>query len=377
MQMIIFTQTTKRQTMVIEYEDLKKVNQPFFEDFKKSFSDTLNTGWYILGSNVQKFEEEFSKYVGSKYCIGVASGLDALILSLRAFEFPQDSEIIVPSNTYIATILAIVHNNLKPILVEPDIRTYNIDPIEVEKKITSKTKAIVVVHLYGKACDMGEICRLAENYDLKIIEDCAQAHGAMYKNKIVGSFGDFGAFSFYPTKNLGALGDAGAITTDDPKLASAVRKLRNYGSGTKYYNEIIGFNSRLDEVQAGFLSIKLSKLNEINEHKRKLANLYLKNLKNEFIMPLIQPDYYDVYHIFNIRHPERDKLRKYILENGVKTEIHYPVPPHRQKALEGIIGPEEKYPVSELIHSSTLSLPISYGHTENDIMKVIEIMNQF
>lgn len=370
-------QTTKRQTMVIEYENLKKVNQPFFEDFKKSFSETLNTGWYILGNNVQKFEEEFAEYIGSKYCIGVASGLDALTLSLRAFEFPQDSEIIVPSNTYIATILAIVHNNLKPILVEPDIRTYNIDPIEVEKKITSKTKAIIVVHLYGKACDMGEICRLAERYDLKIIEDCAQAHGAMYKSKKVGSFGDFGAFSFYPTKNLGALGDAGAITTDDPKLVSVVRKLRNYGSDTKYYNEIIGFNSRLDEVQAGFLYLKLKKLNEINEHKRKLANIYLKNLKKEFVMPQVQPDYYDVYHIFNIRHPERDKLREYLLKNGIKTEVHYPVPPHRQKALEGIIGPEEKYSVSELIHSSTLSLPVSYGHTENDIKKVIEIMNKF
>jgi dTDP-4-amino-4,6-dideoxygalactose transaminase len=363
--------------MVIEYEDLGKVNQSFFEDFEKSFSETLRSGWYILGSNVKKFETEFAKYVGSKYCIGVASGLDALILSLRAFGFPQDSEIIVPSNTYIATILAIVHNNLKPILVEPDIRTYNIDPIEVEKMITSKTKAIIVVHLYGKACDMSGICRLAEKYDLKIIEDCAQAHGAKYKSKMVGSFGDFGAFSFYPTKNLGALGDAGAITTDDEKLASVIRKLNNYGSNIKYYNEVVGFNSRLDEVQAGFLCIKLKKLNEINQHKRKLANIYLKNLKNEFIMPLIQPDYYDVYHIFNIRHLEREQLREYLLENGIKTEIHYPIPPHRQKALEGIIDPGEKYPVSEIIHDSTLSLPISYCHNENDIKKVIEIINNF
>jgi dTDP-4-amino-4,6-dideoxygalactose transaminase len=363
--------------MEIEYENLGKVNHLFFEDFRRSFSETLQRGWYILGNNVKQFENKFAEYIGSKYCIGVASGLDALMLSLRAFMFPENSEVIVPSNTYIATILAIVNNNLKPVLVEPDIRTYNINPVEIERKITSKTKAIIVVHLYGKACDMGEIVRLAEKYDLKIIEDCAQAHGAMYKNKKVGSFGDFGAFSFYPTKNLGALGDAGAITTDNENLASTIRKLRNYGSSVKYYNEIIGFNSRLDEIQAGFLSIKLSKLDEINRHKRKLADIYLKNLKDEFIKPLIQQDYYDVYHIFNIRHPERDRLREYLLRNGIKTEIHYPVPPHRQKALEGIFDTKMKYPVSEEIHSSTLSLPISYGHTEDEIKKVVEVINNF
>lgn len=361
---------------MIEFENLAKLNKPFFEEYKNSFSKTLESGWYILGKNVQKFEEDFAAFCGVKHCVGVASGLDALIISLKAFEFEKDSEIIVPSNTFIATILAILQNGFKPVLVEPDINSYNIDPKKIEEKITKKTKAIIAVHLYGKCCDMDPIMDLCKKYDLKLIEDAAQAHGAKYKNKIAGSFGDFSAFSFYPTKNLGALGDGGAITTNDDELAQKVRILRNYGSKIKYHNEVIGYNSRLDEVQAGFLSVKLQKLNEINSHKRSLAKTYFENLKNDFIKPQQDENYFDVFHIFNIRHPKRDDLKKYLFENGVMAEIHYPVSPNKQKCLEREIG-NESCPISEKIHDTTLSLPLSYFHNQSDILKVIEILNKF
>jgi len=361
---------------MIEYENLRKVNEPFFKNFKCSFNELLKSGRYILGNNVNIFEKEFASYCGSKNCVGVASGLDALILSLKVFDFEKESEIIVPSNTYIATILSIVNNQLKPILVEPDIKTYNIDPYKIEEKITSKTRAIIVVHLYGKACNMNPIIKIAKKYNLKIIEDCAQAHGAEYKNKKVGTFGDLGAFSFYPTKNLGALGDAGAITTDNIELFEKIKCIRNYGEKVKYNNEFIGFNSRLDEIQAGFLSIKLKKLDEINKHKRMLAKIYMKNLKDCYIKPLIEKDYFDVYHIFNIRHPKRDILKDFLLRNKIQTSIHYPIPPHKQKAMQGILNCA-CYPISEEIHNTILSLPISYFHTKDDIYQVIEIMNKF
>lgn len=360
----------------IEYENLNKLNQSFFEDYQASFTRTLNSGWFVLGKNVENFENAFAAYCRSKFCIGVASGLDALILALNAFEFNAGDEIIVPSNTYIATILAIIHNQLKPVLVEPDICTYNIDPKKIEERITPKTRAIMVVHLYGKSCDMDPILDLCKKYDLKLIEDCAQAHGAMYKGKKVGTFGDFGAFSFYPTKNLGALGDAGAITTDNADFCAKIKKLRNYGSNIKYYNEIVGYNSRLDEIQAGFLSIKLQKLDDINTHKRKLANLYLNGINNSFIKPVIDDNFYDVYHIFNIRHSKRDQLKDYLLAKGIKTEIHYPISPNQQKAMVGILD-QERCPISEEIHQTTLSLPISYFHTEEDILAVIEALNTF
>ncbi len=361
---------------MIEYENLKNVNQPFLEDYLQSFNNLLNSGWFILGTNVKRFEEDFAKYNGSKHCIGVASGLDALILSLKAFEFEKDNEVIVPSNTYIATILSIIHCGLKPVLVEPDINTYNIDPSRIEEKISPKTKALMIVHLYGKSCDMDPIIKVCKKYNLKLIEDCAQSHGAMYKNRKTGTFGEFGAFSYYPTKNLGSLGDAGAVTTDDENFAQIIRRLRNYGSDVKYYNEVVGYNSRLDEIQAGFLLVKLKKLDEINNHKRRLAKLYFENLKVDFVKPEVHNDFYDVYHIFNIRHPNRDMLREYLLKNEIKTDIHYPVPPHKQKAMQGIII-DKDFPISEEIHSTTLSLPISFSHTEDDIYKVIEVMNKF
>lgn len=360
---------------MIEFENLAKLNQSFVDDYKKSFAKTLDSGWFILGENVKKFEEEFANYCNSKHCAGVASGLDALILSLRAFEFEKDDEVIVPSNTYIATILAILQNNLKPVLVEPNIQTYNIDPTKIEEKITPRTRAIMVVHLYGQVCEMDPILKICKKYNLKLIEDCAQAHGATYKGKKAGGFGDFGAFSFYPTKNLGCLGDGGAINSNSAELMAKIKCLRNYGSNTKYYNEIIGFNSRLDEVQAGFLAIKLAKLDEINQHKNKLATIYHQNLKSDFIRPIIDPSYYHIYHIFNIRHEKRDKLKEFLLKNEIKTEIHYPVAPHKQKALQGIINGD--YKISQEIHNTTLSLPISYSHNEKDIEKVVEVLNKF
>ena len=360
---------------MIEYENLNKSNSIFFEELKKSFDDTLKSGWFILGKNVEKFEQEFSLYHNSKYCFGVASGLDALLLSLKAFDFEKGSEVIVPSNTYIATILSILHAGLKAVLVEPDITTYNIDPKRIEESITTKTKAIMIVHLYGKSCAMDEIMALCEKYKLKLIEDCAQSHGAKYKNKLTGTFGEFAAFSFYPTKNLGALGDAGAVITNDDSLAIKIKRLRNYGSDVKYYNEVMGYNSRLDEVQAGFLSIKLKWLDEINTHKRKLAQIYLDNLKDDFIKPVVDKDYFDVYHIFNIRHKKRDELKEYLLKNEIKTDIHYPVAPQKQNAMKNIL--KGSYPISEEIHNTTLSLPCSFGHTEEEIYQVVEVMNKF
>jgi dTDP-4-amino-4,6-dideoxygalactose transaminase len=360
---------------MIFYENLAEVNRKFFEQYKKSFEDTLNSGWYVLGRNVENFESDFASYLGAGFCAGVASGLDALLLSLKAFEFEPGSEVITASNTYIATIISIMQAGLKPVLAEPDIQTYNIDPERIEEIITPKTRAVMVVHLYGKPCNMDPIVKLCKKHNLKLIEDCAQAHGAKYRGKMVGTFGDFGAWSFYPTKNLGALGDSGAVTTNNFELADKIKMFRNYGSKVKYYNEVIGYNSRLDEVQAGFLSVKLKSLDLINTHKRRLAAIYQDNLKPDFIKPVVDNDFFDVYHIYNIRHPERDKVKEYLLKNDIKTDIHYPVPPNKQKAMEGIFRGE--YPVSEEIHRTTLSLPVSFGHTEDDIYKVVEVLNKF
>ena len=361
---------------MIEYEDLGKVNEPFFAAFTKSFDGVLRSGWFILGNHVKTFERNFANYCGTAFSCGVANGLDALLLALKACNFEKDDEVIVPSNTYIATILAILHAGLKPVLVEPDIATYNIDPDKIEEKITHNTKAILVVHLYGKLCDMERIMPIARKRNLKVIEDCAQAHGASYKNKKAGSFGDLGAFSFYPTKNLGALGDAGSVNTSDETLNRSIQTLRNYGSLVKYHNEEIGYNSRLDEIQAAFLSVKLPHLDTLNQHKRSLANLYMQGLNNNFIKPAIRADYFDVYHIFNIRHENRDRLREFLLKNEIKTEIHYPVAPNKQPAMRGILD-KETTPIADEIHRTTLSLPISSFQIASDIERVIETMNSF
>jgi dTDP-4-amino-4,6-dideoxygalactose transaminase len=361
---------------MIEYENLHNLNKSLFEEYKTAFNEVLESGWYILGNKVKEFEKQFAAYCNTKYCVGVANGLDALNLSLRAFNFEKGSEVIVPSNTYIATILSIVENGLQPILVEPDLATYNIDPKLIEQAITPKTKVIMVVHLYGKVCDMDPILAIAKKHNLKVIEDCAQSHGAKYKGNLSGSFGDFAAHSFYPTKNLGALGDAGAITTNDETLANKLKVLRNYGSEVKYYNEVVGVNSRLDELQAALLIVKLKYMEKITSHKRELATIYTNGLKSDFIKPQVHADYFDVYHIFNIRHPKRDALREYLLKNEIKTEIHYPVAPNKQKAMIGILD-KQITPIAEEIHQTTLSLPISYFHSKETISKVVDVMNSF
>lgn len=369
MKKIIFSRS------MIEYENSFKANQPFINEYREAFNNVLKSGWFILGENVAEFEKEFAAYNHVKYCAGVASGLDALIISILTLDLPPASEIIVPSNTYIATILAILQTGHKPVLVEPSIATYNIDPELIENSITSKTKAVLVVHLYGKMCDMDPITGICKEHGLYLIEDCAQAHGAEYKGKKAGSFGDIAAFSFYPTKNLGCLGDGGAIVTDNKDLDRKVRLIRNYGSEKKYYNEVIGMNSRLDEIQASFLRIKLRHLDEINSHKRKLAQIYLTTIDNRFIKPVVLTGLLDVYHIFNIRHRSRDDLKNYLLNHGIKTDIHYPVPPHRQNALKSLSI--ANLPLSDEIHATTLSLPISFFHSTGEIIRVAETINAF
>lgn len=345
------------------------------DGYRTAFDKVLESGWFVLGEEVRSFEREFAAYCGTSECVGVANGLDALTLSLKAFGFKHGSEVLVPSNTYIATILAIVSAGLQPVPVEPDIRTYTIDPSKIEDRITPRTVAVMIVHLYGKMCDMDSIVSICRSHGLKLIEDCAQAHGAAYKGRRAGSFGEINAFSFYPTKNLGGLGDGGAVTTNDPELAGRVRSLRNYGSRVKYHNETLGVNSRLDEVQAAFLRIKLRRLDEINSHKRSLASAYRRGIGEAYVLPVAQEGFFDIYHVFNIRHPQRDQLKSHLLQCGVKTDIHYPVSPNRQPALRGIF--DAPCPISEEIHATTLSLPISFCHTEEDIGVVCDALRDF
>lgn len=360
----------------ILYENLNKSNLEFIEEYKKEFSNILDSGWFILGSNVNKFEEEFSSYCNSRYCVGLASGLDALSIALQNFSFDHGGEVIVPSNTYIATILSIINNGLKPVLVEPDIHTYNIDPIRIEEKITSKTKAIMIVHLYGKCCEMDRIMEIARAKKLIVIEDCAQAHGASFEGKTAGTFGNFGAYSFYPTKNLGALGDAGALITNSEENYLQTKILRNYGSRVKYHNELVGVNSRLDEIQAAFLRVKLRNIEKITLHKRSLAKIYFENLSDFYIKPVQDDRFYDVFHIYNVRTHLRDKLKAFLMENMIHTEIHYPIPPNEQQAMKGILD-NQVTPLAKEIHETTLSLPISYGNTDDEIFRVCEVMNKF
>lgn len=360
---------------MIEYENLHRVNEPYIKEFNRAFNQVLDSGWFILGKNVEEFEREFAEFNKMKYCVGLASGLDALTISLMTLNLPKGSEIIVPSNTYIATILSILHCGHLPVLVEPDLNTYNIDPQRITEAITTKTRAIMIVHLYGKMCDMDPIMEICKELELFLIEDCAQAHGAEYKGKKAGSFGDISAFSFYPTKNLGCLGDGGALVTNNADYYAKSKKLRNYGSEKKYYNEYIGLNSRLDELQAAFLRVKLKDLDKINSHKRQLAHFYHEGIGTGFVKPALNADFFDVYHIYNIRHARRNDLKEYLLKNGVKTEVHYPVPPHKQKALDFL--KDFKFPVSEEIHNTTLSLPVSTAHNKSDILKVIELLNNF
>lgn len=360
----------------VEYENLAKLNQTFFADYQNQFAKVMTSGWYILGKEVEQFEGKFAAYQETQHCIGVASGLDALVLALIALDLPAKSEVIVAANAYVACILSIIKAGHIPVLVEPSALHSNIDVEKIEAKITANTRVIMPVHLYGYPCDMHTISELAKKYNLHIIEDCAQAHGAAIKNKKMGQFSTISAFSFYPTKNLGALGDAGAVLTNDDSLAKKLRALRHYGSHIKYQNDYIGLNSRLDEIQASFLQVKLQKLDEINEHKRHLAKIYDTLLPNYYQKPQHHVDYYGVYHIYNIYCDRRDELREFLKQHGVITEIHYPIPPYRQKAFARMFD-TEAYPVSDKLHSTTLSLPISYFHTPEDIQYVCDVMHQF
>jgi dTDP-4-amino-4,6-dideoxygalactose transaminase len=360
---------------MIEYENLARSNEPFFNEYQANFAESLTRGKFILGQNVEEFEAKFAEYCGSSHCVGVACGLDALVLSLRAFGFPMGAEVIVPSNAYVAAVLAVMHCGLTPVLVEPELGSYNIDPNRIEDAVSPKTVAIIPVHLYGKACRMDQIAAIGMARGLKIIEDCAQAHGAAYGAQKVGTFGQCGAFSFYPTKNLGALGDGGAITTSDADFATSLRTFRNYGSRVKYENELLGYNSRLDEIQAGFLLVKLRYLDRINAHKRKLAGCYFDLLHPSVITPVREPDFFDVFHIFNIRHRRRDELKNFLFENGVSTEIHYPIPPHSQRIMRHLA--HLNLPITDEIHQTTLSLPIAYFHQPRDVDAVASAVNRF
>lgn len=347
--------------MKIPFLDLKSPYLELKEELDEAYHRVMESGWYILGEEVESFEAAFAKYCGTKFCVGVGNGLDALHLILRAYGIGPGDEVIVPSNTYIATWLAVSYAGAKPIPVEPRIDTYNIDPERIEEAITSKTKAILPVHLYGQPADMDTINLIAKKYNLPVIEDAAQAHGAIYKGKKTGSLGNAAGWSFYPGKNLGAFGDAGAVTTNDPDLAEKVRTLRNYGSKVKYVNEIKGFNSRLDPLQAAFLKIKLKYLDEWNARRSTIADYYLAELSKvrDLKLPVIPEWASPCWHLFVVRSKNRDSLTEQLLNYGINTLIHYPFPPHLQLAYYEMEMSKGSFPISEKIHQTILSLPIS------------------
>ena len=362
--------------MNIPFLSLKATNQVYEEQITKVITEVVASGWYILGDRLKQFEENFAKYCEAKHCIGVANGLDALTILLKASEFPTDSEIIVPANSYIATMLAVSNANLTPILVEPFLDTYLIDYQVVEKAITSKTKAILVTHLYGKCCEMDEINAIAKKYNLKVFEDAAQAHGATYRGKRAGNLSNGAGFSFYPSKNLGAMGDAGAITTNDDALAERVRALRNYGSSEKYVFDYQGYNSRLSEIQAAILAVKLPYLDAENEIRQNIAKRFLVEINNDkVILPANNTVNIDVWHLFVVRVQERDNFRKYLSINGIGTDIHYPVPPHKQLAYQQ--WQNLPLPITEKIHETAVSLPLNTTLTPEEISYIIQIVNKY
>jgi dTDP-4-amino-4,6-dideoxygalactose transaminase len=365
--------------MKIPFLDLKAVNTAYREELIQAAIRVIDSGWYIQGREVQAFEEEFAAYCGTKYCVGVGNGLDALTLTLRAWKelgkLKEGDEVIVPANTYIATILAITENQLTPVLVEPDESTYNLSPDLARKAVSSKTKAIMPVHLYGCLAQMPEFIEIAEKNDLLILEDAAQAHGASLQGRRAGNWGDAAGFSFYPGKNLGALGDAGAVTTNDEELAQAVRALGNYGSHKKYENLYQGVNSRLDEMQAALLRVKLSNLDHETVARRYIARRYLEQINNpDIILPKWEREEQHVFHLFVVRYKQRNKLREYLAQHGIQTLIHYPVPPHKQLAFSE--WNTQRFAITESIHDETLSLPISSVMCLNDLYEIANIINK-
>lgn len=373
-----------RLIRMIPFLDLKAINAQYRDKLLAACTQVIDSGWYINGKEVEDFERKFADYCGTQYAIGVANGLDALILTLRAWKelgrLNEGDEVIVPSNTYIASILAISQNNLKPVLVEPDIHTFNIDAKKIEAAITTKTKAILPVHLYGQLAAMPEIMVIAKKYNLLVLEDSAQAHGAEIDGKKAGSWGDASGFSFYPGKNLGALGDAGAITTNDAELAHMLKAIRNYGSHEKYKNLVPGVNSRLDEIQAAILNVKLKFLDQENQYRRHIADLYLKEIQNSAIeLPFTninaETDTQHVWHLFVIRTQHREQLQKHLAEHGVQTLIHYPIPPHKQQAYQE--WNNFSLPISEQIHAEVLSLPIGPTLSIDEAKQVVQLCNGF
>ena len=364
--------------MKIPFVTFKPLEAELDKEIRDAFDRVYTRSWYIEGVEDEKFEKVFAEYCNSKYCVGVGNGLDALFLALKALNVKDGDEVIVPSNTYIATALAVTYVGATPVFVEPDIRTFNIDPAKIEKAITEKTKAIMPVHLYGQACDMEPIMKIAKKYNLLVVEDCAQAHGATYKGKVVGSFGDVAGFSFYPGKNLGALGDAGAIVTNNEELAKKVRALGNYGSDYKYHHVYQGNNSRLDELQAAFLAAKLPLLERVNDNRRSIADKYLAGINNpKVILPFV-PDYaVPVWHIFGIRCKRRTELENFLNDAGIGTNKHYPIPIHLQDCYKELGFKEGDFPIAEEISSSELSIPMYYGMTDDEVQYVIDKVNEF
>lgn len=356
--------------------------EPMHKEIKKEiiikFKEVYERNWFIQGEEVKKFEREFAEFCGTKYCIGCGNGLDALYLILKAYGIGKGDEVIVPSNTYIATALAVSYAGATPVFVEPNLDTYNINPKLIEKAITNKTKAIIAVHLYGQPVDMDEINIIAQKYNLKVIEDSAQAHGSLYKNKKVGNLGDVSGFSFYPGKNLGALGDAGAVVTNNKDLAEKIRAIANYGSDKKYHHIYKGTNSRLDEIQAAFLRIKLRNIEKWNDNRRKTAEKYIKGINNPNIIKPYESEYVKhVWHIFAVRVDRRDEFKKYLEYNGIGTMIHYPIPIHMQKAYKELKIREGTFPIAEKISNEVVSLPMWYGMSDEEISYVINIINNW
>lgn len=357
-----------------------RLDRGFFlyqEEFEQKALDVLRSGWYVLGNEVSSFEQEFAEYTGSKYCVGLASGLDALWIAFRVLGIGKGDEVIVQGNTYIASVMGITINGATPVFVEPD-EFYNMDASKIEEKITDKTKAILVVHLYGQASNMAPIVELTKKYNLRLVEDCAQSHGACFDGQMTGTFGDIGCFSFYPSKNLGAFGDAGAITTNDPKIAEDIKIFRNYGSEKRYHNKVIGANSRLDEIQAGFLRVRLKHINELAEEKKIICERYLSELKNDNIeLPKIREKATHIWHQFVIKTDRRQELIDYLDAKGIGTIIHYPIPPHLSEAYRYLGISKGDLPITEKYAESVLSIPLYNGMTEEEQKYVIEAINSF
>ena len=357
-----------------------RLDRGFFmyqKEFEQKALDVLRSGWYVLGNEVRSFEEEFADYCGAKHCVGLASGLDALWIAFRVLGIGKGDEVLVQGNTYIASVMGITINGATPVFIEPD-EYYNIDADKLEEKITDKAKAILVVHLYGQSSNMGKIMEIAKNHNLRVVEDCAQSHGASFDGKMTGTFGDIGCVSFYPSKNLGAFGDAGAIVTNDDAIARDTRIFRNYGSEKRYYNKVVGANSRLDEMQAGLLRVRLSHLNELAEEKVRICERYLKELDNPAVeLPRIREGATHIWHQFVLRTERRDELMDYLKEKGIGTIIHYPIPPHLSEAYAYLGKKPGDYPITEKYASEVLSIPLYNGMTEEEQTCVIDAINAF